>query len=106
VTHLVTFTAVVGTWGLQAFPIAALNKNEIIATAILGIGSPYAYLTFSHAVRRAPSFAIASQYLEPVFGIALGCAAFNESLSFVQATGAAVIVASTAALTRAERPVE
>lgn len=99
VTALTQFSALAACaviWAFYGLPIATLDGTQTMAVFALGALTPLAYFGFNACLRALPRFGVVSQYLEPVFGIAIGIAFFNESLTLIQALGSFLIVVGSA----------
>lgn len=72
----------------------------LISSGILGIIFPLAYYLFSVAIRHKPAFGVISQYLEPVFGVAIAYIFLGEGLQSFQILGGTLILASMGYLTK------
>lgn len=103
VTQLLSFVAVLGLWLALGAPWSAVDTTGQVAIAILGLSSPLAYFLFSVALRELPIFGVASQYLEPVFGMILAFLVFQERQTPWQLVGAAVIILAMIYLSRTSK---
>jgi len=100
VTALTQFAALAACaviWVFHGLPIAELNATHKMAVFALGVSTPLAYFGFNSCLRMLPRFGVVSQYLEPVFGVAIGIAFFNESLTLSQALGSFLIILGSTA---------
>ncbi len=79
-------------WTLQGLPKQNLGLQQWTSLFVLGVSTPIAYFCFSYCLRKTPTFGVASQYLEPVFGVAIGVLFFHETLALSQMIGALAIV--------------
>lgn len=79
-------------WITSGLPTMSLSTNSLMSVVALGALTPLAYFSFNSCLRASPQFGIVSQYLEPVFGIAIGICFFGEALSLVQIVGSALII--------------
>jgi drug/metabolite transporter (DMT)-like permease len=69
------------------------------------IGSLVAFSAYTWLLRNVPISKVSTYaYVNPVIAVALGWAVYDESLSAIALAGAAVIVASVAAIVRLEGP--
>lgn len=100
-TAITQFSSLIGClciWVLFGTKINSLNLPEAASVLALGLFTPLAYYGFNVCLRKLPKFGILSQYLEPVFGLAIGFIFFKEVLSLQQLFGAGLIIVSTIAL--------
>lgn len=100
VTQFLSFVAVVVIWGASGFPFVGLQGEGLGGVLFLGLCTPAAYFLFSYALRYMPAFGVASQYMEPVFGVALAYLVFGETLTLAQSAGAVGIIAATAFMSK------
>ena len=96
-TQFAALAACVVIWIFHGLPNTELSTTHKMAVFALGALTPLAYFGFNSCLRTLPRFGVVSQYLEPVFGIAIGIAFFNESLTLSQALGSFLIVLGSAA---------
>ena len=95
VTALTQFCALIACstiWAASGFQTFQLGSENLASVLALGALTPLAYFGFASCLRALPKFGVVSQYLEPVFGIAIGYFFFRESLSTAQLVGSAMIV--------------
>jgi len=95
VTALTQFSALIACaliWAATGFGVFQLSTQHTASVLALGALTPLAYFGFTSCLRALPKFGVVSQYLEPVFGIAIGVFFFSESLSAAQLLGSAMIV--------------
>jgi drug/metabolite transporter (DMT)-like permease len=86
--------------------LAGLSADSLWALAYLTVaGSLLAFTAFAWLLRHAPISLVATYaYVNPVVAIALGAAILGERLTATTGIGAAIIVASVAAVVAARRP--
>lgn len=97
ITALTSFVGLLSTgtvWLINGFSPLSFDKVGIISSISLGVLFPLAYFLFSLVIRHKPVFGIVSQYLEPVFGIAIAYCFLGETLQWSQLLGASLIVGS------------
>ena len=74
---------------------------------LIFIGSIVAFSAYTWLLRNAPVSKVSTYaYVNPVIAVVLGWAVYDESLSAVALGGAAIIVASVAAIVRLESAAE
>jgi drug/metabolite transporter (DMT)-like permease len=95
-TQFCAMTSCSALWIIHGVPTSILTTSNQLAILALGILTPVAYFAFNACLRVLPKFGVVSQYLEPVFGIAIGIAFFHESISALQAVGSVLIVIGSA----------
>jgi drug/metabolite transporter (DMT)-like permease len=95
--------------GLVAGEGGAVHFSKFSTDSWLGfaylvvIGSLVAFSTYTWLLRNVPISKVSTYaYVNPVIAVALGWAVYDESLSAIALAGAAVIVASVAAIVRLE----
>lgn len=81
-------------WSVSGFNTLSFSTVGTISSLGLGVLFPLAYFLFSVVIRNKPVFGIVSQYLEPVFGIAIAYFFLGENLQWTQLLGASLIVGS------------
>jgi drug/metabolite transporter (DMT)-like permease len=91
-TQILSLVAATAIWVYSERSMVSIKFTEMIPLLILGIFTPAAYLGFNYCLRRNAKFGIASQYLEPVFGIAIGFVLFHETLTVLQLVGSGAIL--------------
>lgn len=97
ITALTSFVGLLSTgvvWVANGSGNLSFDTVGTISSLGLGILFPLAYFLFSFVIRYRPVFGIVSQYLEPVFGIAIAYFFLGESLQWMQILGASLIVSS------------
>jgi drug/metabolite transporter (DMT)-like permease len=84
--------------------ISKFSTDSIIGFAYLVVvGSLVAFTAYTWLLRNVPISKVSTYaYVNPVIAVALGWAVYDESLSAIALAGAAVIVASVAAIVRLE----
>ena len=95
VTALTQFAALIAClviWAVAGFPFFHLDGQKLTSALALGALTPLAYFGFTSCLRDLPRFGIVSQYLEPVFGVAIGYMFFQEILTPLQIIGSIMIV--------------
>lgn len=96
--NCVGLATVVPIWGAGGFATAPIAWDQAATIIAIGVGMPVAFFLFSFALRRAPLFAIVSQYLEPLFGLAVAVVFLREHIGVLQAVGALIVFSSTMTL--------
>ena len=94
---LVIFT---GYWLVDGCPVVPLSLGDSALVLTLSLGMPLAFFLFAYSLRYTPVVAVASQFLEPVFGVLSGILLFHEVLSAWQIAGSALILASSYCIMR------
>lgn len=79
----------------------SVQIQGLLPLFLIGVTSPLAVVLFSKSIRLFPSFGIASQYLELVFGVAIGVIFFAEIPGFYQYVGLFFLVFSLVGITLA-----
>ncbi len=91
-TQFVSLASCLLIWFVDGTPLQPLSTPQWSSLVVLGLTTPLAYWAFSYCLRKTPAFGVASQYLEPVFGVMIGVAFFHETLALAQIVGASAIV--------------
>ena len=75
--------------------VFAMNATfSLLALIAIAVRSPIAAYLFSVSLRASPTFVIAAQYLELVFGSIIGIALFHEIPTLYEYAGASLIIVS------------
>jgi drug/metabolite transporter (DMT)-like permease len=88
--------------------VSKFSLDSVLAFAYLVvIGSLVAFSAYTWLLRNVPISKVSTYaYVNPVIAVALGWAVYDESLSAIALAGAAIIVASVAAIVRLESAAE
>jgi drug/metabolite transporter (DMT)-like permease len=98
VTQWLSLAAAIVIWVALGLHTQSIDLAGVVSVLALGIFTPLAFYGFNACLRTHPKFSIVSQYLEPVFGIAIGFAFFSEHLGVLQIIGTALIVSGSAVI--------
>jgi drug/metabolite transporter (DMT)-like permease len=95
--------------GLVAGEAGQVHFSQFSTDSVLGfvylvvVGSLVAFSAYTWLLRNVPISKVSTYaYVNPVIAVALGWAVYDESLSAIALAGAAIIVASVAAIVRLE----
>jgi len=98
ITQILSLMACTFIWLADGAFFKIPTQAEGVSILALGILTPLAYFGFTACLRTLPRFSIVAQYLEPIFGFAIGVMFFNESLTVAQIAGSMMIVFGSVAI--------
>ncbi len=87
-------------WSFRGSPIAMPTGPALVSVLLLGLGVPAAFWFYGRALRENSQVSVATQYLEPVIGCAIGILVLGEVLGPLQIAGGALILVGQLVLSR------